>query len=89
MLANSGNITAQETERFCSSTRSEGTSDFLLDFQHTQVALGLIVVKRDAKIRQKGQGLSLILLQVVEHVFGGGLGGMSALVPSVEALTVG
>ena len=63
LLVQGGKITAQSTEHLQAHLGAQAARDFLLHFEHAQVALSLIVIKRHSEIGGKGEHLPLAHLQ--------------------------
>ena len=70
MFTDGGNRRTNPTEGLRPRDGAETTGNLLLDFHHTQVAFGQVVVERDAEVRHKAQDLALALLQPQEQVAG-------------------
>src|SRR6266566_9819062 len=68
LLTERGEITANATEHghplFC----AEAARDFLLHFDHAQIALREVVVKRDSKIEQEPQHRPLALAESIQQI---------------------
>ena len=47
---------------------AEGSGDLLLNFDHTHITFGLVVVKIDSQIRQESEDRILIGLQTVKQI---------------------
>src|SRR2546423_6315953 len=68
LLLHGRDVTANATESVRSGRSAETPAHLLLHLHHAQITLGQIVVKRDSKVMQKRQRLSLVLRQAVQEV---------------------
>lgn len=68
LFSESGEVAANTTEHGDPLLRSEAPRDFLLDFDHAQIALGLIVVKGDRKIEEKPQYSPLAHREAIQQI---------------------
>ena len=68
LLAQRGQIAADAAKAGEPLIRAKAARDFLLDFEHAQIALGLIVVKVDPQIFQEAEDRLLVFAQPVEQV---------------------
>jgi site-specific DNA recombinase len=73
-------LAAQPTKGFGARHRAEGARDFLLDFEHAQIPLGLVVVEGDREILEEGQDLVLSHPKAFEQLARGRLLEASTLV---------
>src|SRR5579885_2671868 len=79
LLAQGGQIATNARESMCPGQRAEAAGDLLLDFDHAQIALGQVVVKRHPQIFQKGQHGVLIGAQAIQQIAGRTLFDASAM----------
>jgi site-specific DNA recombinase len=71
-------LAAQAAEGRRAAFTTEGAGDLLLDFDHAQVALCLVVGERDAEVGQEGQHTLRLSQQGIEQILGGSLFGPAA-----------
>ena len=71
LLAQRRQVAADARKRLRTGSRTETAGDLLLHFDHAQIALGQIVVKRHREIVQEGQHRILVLGEAIEQVAGG------------------
>ena len=57
----------------CSQVGTERPRNFLLDFDHAQTALRLVVIKRHGKIMQEAEGFLAIPIESIQQIPGRGL----------------
>ena len=74
-----GDVAADGAELLGSLNGAECARDLLLDFDHAEVSLALLVVKGATKVVHKGQGFLLVIPEAVQEVLGGGLSLFSSL----------
>jgi len=79
LLAHRGQVATDPGERFGTAVRSERASNLLLDLEHAQVLLGLVVVEGDGEVVQEGQHRVLAYPQAIEQAAWGRLLQTSAL----------
>jgi hypothetical protein len=53
LLAQGGQVATNASKGLCASERAETARNLLLDLDHAQIPLGLIVVKRDTQVSQE------------------------------------
>ena len=70
LLTKRGKIAANAEKRFSTRQTTETTRNFLLDFDHANIALCLRVVKRNVKAFQEAQHRILVLGESVEQIAG-------------------
>src|SRR5713226_2420216 len=70
MLASSRNVTTDLAKDARAFVTAKTARDFLLELQHANVALGLVVVKRYVEIVHEREYFWLMLLQVVQQILG-------------------
>ena len=73
LLTHRREITANATISRRSVLTAKGSCYLLLDFDHPQIPLSLVIGKRDPEIVQKGQHLVGPPQQVIEQILGGTL----------------
>jgi hypothetical protein len=54
MFAHGGDIPADTTKALGAVLSAKGPRDFLAHFGHANIALALVVIKRDQRVREKG-----------------------------------
>ena len=67
LLAHGGNVAANATEELSSQLTSKAARHLLLDLDHTNITLGLAIVKRNAQMMQESKNLVLMLVQTIEQ----------------------
>ena len=70
LLAHGGQIGAGDAEGVSAWRGAKATGDLLLQFRHPNVALGLVVVKRDTRIVEETQHLVGVSAQTSEEIDG-------------------
>src|SRR6266478_6607498 len=68
LLAQGGKVTADATEHRHPAFGAEAPGDLLLHFDHAQIALCLVVVKRDRKIEQEAQHGPLAPREAIQQI---------------------
>src|SRR6266702_2377746 len=68
LLAQGRQVASDATKGRCSRFAAERTRDLLLDFDHPNIPLGLVIVKRHDEAVQEGQHSRLVLDQAVQQV---------------------
>ena len=63
LLAQGGQIATNASKDLSAKQGSEASGNLLLNFDHAQIPLGLIVIKRHPQIFQKGPDILLMLAQ--------------------------
>lgn len=66
-----GEIAPNATEAPRPVLRTEATGDFLLEFHHPQVTLGLVIVKGNGKVVDKAEHRNLMSFQSFQEIAGG------------------
>ncbi len=66
LLVYGRNVAVDETEELSTRVAAKATKRLLLHFNDTKVTLGLSIVKRNMRVMQKGENLSLMSVQVIE-----------------------
>ena len=66
MLANGRDVRANGAEGISAVGGTESARDFLLDFNHAHVALGKIIIKRDAEIVHESQDALAMKLESIK-----------------------
>src|SRR5437667_11685811 len=77
LLAQSRKVTADAAEHGHSMFSAEATGDLLLNFDHAQISLGLVVVKRHSKIVQEPEHSPLSLGESIQQITSRALFGSS------------
>ena len=73
LFAQRGHIAANAGKGLGASLATEAARDFLLHFDHAQIALRQIVIKIHAQILQEGQHRLLVFAQAIQQIAGGTL----------------
>src|SRR3990172_1543767 len=79
LLTQRREVAANTAEVISAVRATEAAGDLVLDFQHPQIALSLIVVKRHPEVVEEGQHGRAMRHQPVEQIAGRGLLGTSTL----------
>lgn len=70
LLAKRGQIASDARECCSAAGRTKAARDFLLDLEHAQVVLGLVVVEGDRQVVEEGQDLLLAEPELLEEIAG-------------------
>ena len=68
VFAERRDVTADSAEDFPAAFTAKTSRYLLLQFRHANVALALVVVERNLRVRQKCQRLRLEITQAIEQV---------------------
>ena len=68
LFAQGGEIASDATKHPRSCLLTETARDFLLDFDHANIAFGLVIIKGHSKILQESQDLLLMLGEPIQEI---------------------
>ena len=68
MLTGGGKIPANATESLSTFQRAKPSGDLLFDFDHPDIPLPLVIVKRHAKVRHERQHLAFEVTKTEQQV---------------------
>src|SRR6266850_5861851 len=69
LLSQRRDVTANAAKGIRAILRAEAARDFLLNFHHSQITFGKVVIKRDSEIIHESKSLFAIMTQAVQQVF--------------------
>ena len=67
LLTQGGEIAADATQDLDAHLGAQAARDFLLHFEHAQISLRLVVIKRHGEVGREGEYLPLARLQPIEQ----------------------
>ena len=86
LLAHGGQVATDGGGMHGAIPTAKAARDFLLHFEHTQVAFGQVVVKGDVEIIEEGQNLGALLVKPLGQIAGFRLFGAALYVATWPAL---